>query len=91
MEKIWRLSEVSIEKQNEFYSKYNRGIKQGFIKEPFKNYNFYGLKFDIDYLNNIKHTILLFPLEIVANYCDAVCKMYVDNQDISLPTITSDA
>jgi hypothetical protein len=58
--------------EEEFYSQQPK---------PNEEYDELGLRYDIDYLNNLGNNIVLCPVEFIANYVDVITKSLVDNND----------
>lgn len=81
--KIVRLSTATEEEKELLLTSYNL-IKQGMlgfkIEEPDENYRSNGLRFDVDYLNNIGKHIIMFPVEDMIKYVDQTTKSLVDTK-----------
>ncbi|SFC81067.1 hypothetical protein SAMN05421780_11054 [Flexibacter flexilis DSM 6793] len=71
-----RLSEMSEDQKAKFYRFYDK--KNGFL-EPFENFNEFGLKFPLYYLQELGPMVLFFPLEIAAQYVDVATKSLIDD------------
>jgi hypothetical protein len=50
---------------------------------PAINYNFWGLRFPLNYLEKIGGSIILLPLEFMADYVDRITKKKIDQNDHS--------
>lgn len=75
------------EDQKERYNKYYNGVlltgELGYkIEHPSNTFNEFGLKFSVDYLNRIGKNVIMFPLEIMADYVDEVTKKYIDTNNL---------
>lgn len=55
--------------------------KHPFLKKPAKDFDEWGLRFPINYLNDIGGGIIVFPLEYMAEYVDVVTKTQIDDND----------
>lgn len=84
---VIRLSELNQEQKDNYMNYYNNVLLTGLsgfkILEPEKEFNDFGLRFPIDYLNSVGKNIIMFPLEIMAEYCDVITKSYIDDKDES--------
>ncbi len=67
--KIYRLSDLSPERLAEIQDSVINNPK---IKKPYKEFDAYGLKFDIDWLNEVGGSVVFLPLEHAAEYADIV-------------------
>lgn len=82
---VTRLSTMS-EKQREDYLKYYNDVMlsgiTGFkVLEPAKEYDDFGLRFPIDYLNSFGKNVVFLPLEIMAEYVDIITRSAIDNNE----------
>jgi hypothetical protein len=52
-------------------------------EQCYPEFNDYGLRYKLEALNYIGNTILVYPLEIMADFVDAITKAHVDENAIS--------
>lgn len=75
------------EKKAAYLKYYNEVMLTGLggieILKPEKDFDENGLRFPIEYLNKMSQNIIMFPLEIMAEYVDVRTKNYVDTKDDS--------
>lgn len=80
-----RLSTMSDKKRADYMQYYNDVLLSGKggmkIEKPQEGFDRWGLKFDISYLNQIGYNVIFFPLEILAEYADAVTKSFIDEDN----------
>ncbi len=74
--------------QRKDYENYYRDVlltgASGFkVLEPSPIFDQYGLRFPTDYLQTIGVQVILLPLEIMANYADAITVDAVNNNDMN--------
>ncbi len=55
--------------------------------EPAKEYNDFGLRYPIEFLNQIGKNIIFLPLEHIADFVDGVCKNNMDEMEGDVLTI----
>lgn len=48
---------------------------------PAAEFDGFGLRFPIEYLNQVNKSIVLLPLELMAEYVDVICKTFIDQDD----------
>lgn len=75
---IIKLSKFSEQLKDAVLNDYNSLIESGELLKPNDEFNDYGLRFDVQYLNRIGLSLVLLPLEIMAEYVDIVTKSNVD-------------
>lgn len=75
---IVRISELSEEKK---IIAENMITKHPLLKRPSEEFNEWGLRFPIDYLNEIGPLPICLPLEYMAEYVDIVTKTQTDKND----------
>lgn len=75
---IIKLSELNAEEKYVRIKQYETLIEAGELVHANKDFNDYGLRFDVQYLNRIGLMLVLLPLEMMAEYVDVVTKSYVD-------------
>jgi hypothetical protein len=80
-----RLSEIKGENKSKYLAIYNM-MKAGAIEgikvlKPTKDYDDFGLRFPSEYLSELRHNLIFFPLEIIAEYVDIVTKENIDQDN----------
>ena len=80
-----RLSYLSPEIKEHYLNYYNNVLLSGasgfkFI-EPTPDFNELGLRFPIEYLNEMGKNIIFLPLEIAAEYVDGITKNFIDENN----------
>lgn len=79
---IFKLIEFTDKGLQDYMVGYNDQISQGVLKNPNAKFDDFGLRFDVDYLNRIGVNVIFLPLEIMAEYVDAVTKQMIDNNEM---------
>lgn len=80
---IQELRTATPEQKKHFFSQHKKlttvGINGFKMLEPFKEFDKNGLKFPIDYLQEVGAYIIFLPVEYMAHYADAVCVGFTDS------------
>ncbi len=83
MESFIRLSKMTAEQQQKYLKYYNEVLLTGAasfkLEKPNKVPNNYGLYFDIEYLQNIDKSVVMLPLELMAEYRDVLTEQKILN------------
>ncbi len=84
---IAKLSTMTAEQKAEYLKRYEEVMLSGalgfkFLK-PAEQFDDFGLRFPADYLNELDKSVVFLPLELMAEYVDAICKVYIDKDDKS--------
>ena len=83
--KIKKLSEMTPQQQLQYMQYYEtlctKGLHGFKVLKPGRFFDDNGLRFPVDYLNRLGINNVFFPLEIMAEYVDAVVKGYIDDND----------
>ena len=82
---IQELSKMSSEQKESYLKYYNDVMLSGAagfkFLEPYPECDVYGLKFPIEYLNKVGKSIIMLPLEFMAEYADIITREYIDKDD----------
>ena len=85
---IKKFSTMTVEQklmyETQYYIMKTEGVNGRVVLEPNEEFDENGLKFPIEYLDEIGVNVVLFPIEIMANYVDVVTKFAVDNNEKSI-------
>lgn len=75
---IKQLKNLTEKERNEFEAFYKQMCDGGVFLRPSKEFDGFGSRFPIDYLNKIGLSIIFLPVEIMAEYVDKTTKQYID-------------
>lgn len=83
-----RLSTMTQDQRDRFDKYWNDVLltgKMGFkMMEPKLKFDKWGLRFPSEYLRSVGISIIMLPLEKMAEYCDAVAKRVIDENDTAM-------